>query len=122
MGRHEGVDNHFSAAVPGADGRITGDRFLINPFGWHWSEITASSLVLCDADGTVLEGEETVEATAFCIHSRIHVNNPEAAVVLHNHQPYAPALTLLQAGRLAMVEQNAQIGRASCRERVCQYV
>src|SRR3546814_15493107 len=78
MGRHEGVDNHFSAAVPGADGRITGDRFLINPFGWHWSEITASSLVLCDADGTVLEGEETVEATAFCIHSRIHVNNPEA--------------------------------------------
>src|SRR3546814_187397 len=107
MGLHEGVDNHFSAAVPGADGRITGDRFLINPFGWHWSEITASSLVLCDADGTVLEGEETVEATAFCIHSRIHVNNPEAAVVLHTHQPYATALTLLQGGRLEMVEQNA---------------
>ena len=107
MGLNEGVDNHFSAAVPEPDGTIRGDRFLINPFGWHWSEITASSLVLCDADGTVLEGDETVEATAFCIHSRIHVNHPSAAVVLHTHQPYATALTLLEGGRLEMVEQNA---------------
>ena len=107
MGLNEGVDNHFSAAVPEADGTIRGDKFLINPFGWHWSEITASSLVLCDAEGTVLEGSETVEATAFCIHSRIHVNHPSAAVVLHTHQPYATALTLIEGGRLEMVEQNA---------------
>ncbi|MFX4224005.1 MAG: aldolase [Thalassobaculum sp.] len=107
MGLNEGVDNHFSAAVPEPDGTIKGDKFLINPFGWHWSEITASSLVLCDVDGTVLEGSETVEATAFCIHSRIHINHPNAAVVLHTHQPYATALTLLEGGRLEMVEQNA---------------
>ena len=107
MGLNEGVDNHFSAAVPEPDGSIKGDKFLINPFGWHWSEITASSLVLCDVDGTVLEGSETVEATAFCIHSRIHINHPNAAVVLHTHQPYATAISLLQGGRLEMVEQNA---------------
>lgn len=107
MGLNEGVDNHFSAAVPEPDGTIKGDRFLINPFGWHWSEITASSLVLCDVDGNVLEGSETVEATAFCIHSRIHIKHPSAAVVLHTHQPYATALTLLEGGRLEMVEQNA---------------
>ncbi len=107
MGLNEGVDNHFSAAVPEADGAIRGDKFLINPFGWHWSEITASSLVLCDAEGTVLEGTETVETTAFCIHSRIHVNHPSAAVVLHTHQPFATALSLIEGGRLEMVEQNA---------------
>lgn len=107
MGLNEGVDNHFSAAVPEPDGSIRGDKFLINPFGWHWSEITASSLVLCDVEGTVLEGSETVEATAFCIHSRIHIKHPSAAVVLHTHQPYATALTLLEGGRLEMVEQNA---------------
>ena len=45
LGLSEGVDNHFSMAVPGNDGEIQGDRFLINPYGWHWSEITASSLV-----------------------------------------------------------------------------
>ena len=61
LGMNEGVDNHFSVAVPDADGRTRGDRFLINPYGWHWSEITASSLCLCDADGHVLEGEGPVE-------------------------------------------------------------
>ena len=107
LGLSEGVDNHFSMAVPDKDGRIRGDRFLINPYGWHWSEITASSLVLADAEGNVLEGENTVEDTAFFIHSRIHVNVPSATVVLHNHMPYTTALTLLENGRLEMCEQNA---------------
>ena len=31
LGMNEGVDNHFSVAVPDADGRTRGDRFLINP-------------------------------------------------------------------------------------------
>ena len=107
LGLSEGVDNHFSMAVPDEDGRVRGDRFLINPYGWHWSEITASSLVLADVDGNVLEGENTVEDTAFFIHSRIHVNVPSATVVLHNHMPYTTALTLLENGRLEMCEQNA---------------
>ena len=55
----------------------------------------------------MLEGKNTVEETAFFIHSRIHVNVPSATVVLHNHMPYATALTLLENGRLEMCEQNA---------------
>ena len=54
LGLSEGVDNHFSMAVPGPNGKVQGDRFLINPYGWHWSEITASSLVLADDKGNVL--------------------------------------------------------------------
>lgn len=107
LGLHEGVDNHFSAAVPDDDGIVRGERFLINPYGWHWSEITASSLVLCDAAGNVLEGKNTVEASAFCIHAPLHRLVPNAAVVLHTHMPYATALTLLENGRLQMCEQNA---------------
>jgi ribulose-5-phosphate 4-epimerase/fuculose-1-phosphate aldolase len=101
------VDNHFSVAVADASGEIRGDRFLINPHGWHWSEITASSLVLCDAEGAVLEGENSVEDTAFYIHSRIHLKVPSARVVLHTHQPYTTALTLLDGVQLEMCEQNA---------------
>jgi ribulose-5-phosphate 4-epimerase/fuculose-1-phosphate aldolase len=104
---NEGVDNHFSLAVPDDDGVVRGNRFLINPFGWHWSEITASSLVLCDDEGKVLEGDNAVEDTAFFIHSRIHINVPNAAAVLHTHMPYATALTLIEDGRLEMCEQNA---------------
>ncbi len=104
---HEGVDNHFSISVADVDGVHRGNRFLINPYGWHWSEITASSLVLCDADGTVLEGEETVEDTALFIHSRVHIGAPGAVVALHTHMPFTTAITLRENGRLAMCEQNA---------------
>lgn len=104
---HEGVDNHFSLAVPDEDGVVRGNRFLINPHGWHWSEITASSLVLCDEKGTVLEGDNFVEDTAFYIHSRVHVGVPHATCVLHTHMPYATSITLLEGGRLEMMEQNA---------------
>ena len=107
LGLSEGVDNHFSLAIPDDDGVIRGKRFLINPYGWHWSEVTASSLVLCDEDGNVLEGDNRVETTAFCIHSRIHVNIPGAVVVLHTHMPYATSLTLLEDPELRMCEQNA---------------
>ena len=107
LGLHEGVCNHFSLAAADEDGAVRGDQFLINPYGWHWSEITASSLVLCDAQGNVLEGENTVEPTAFFIHSRVHLKAPQATCVMHTHMPYATALTLRRDGRLAMCEQNA---------------
>jgi ribulose-5-phosphate 4-epimerase/fuculose-1-phosphate aldolase len=101
MDLHEGVCNHFTLML--ADGK----RFLLNRYGLHWSEVSASNLLVLDAEGNVLEGEGEFEKTAFYIHSRIHLANPLAACVLHTHMPYATALTLLENGRLAMVEQNA---------------
>ncbi len=98
---HEGVCNHFSAMLP------DGKRFLLNRYGLHWSEVSASNLLALDAAGKVLEGEGEYEKTAFYIHARIHVANPRATCVLHTHMPYATALTLLEGGRLEMVEQNA---------------
>ncbi|MBL8705165.1 MAG: aldolase [Rhodospirillales bacterium] len=97
---HEGICNHFSLALPG-------DRFLINPWGWHWSEITASSLVLCDRDGKVLEGEQEVEPTAMFIHARVHQKAPHARCVMHTHMPNALALCMVEGARLEMTEQNA---------------
>ncbi|MDH4324581.1 MAG: aldolase [Betaproteobacteria bacterium] len=101
MDLHEGVCNHFTLMLP--DGR----RFLLNAYGLHWSEVTASNLLVLDAEGNVLAGEGEAEKTAFFIHSRIHLANPRAVCVLHTHMPYATALTLTEPGRLEMVEQNA---------------
>src|ERR671919_1213869 len=98
---HEGVCNHFSVMLP------DGKRFLLNRYGLHWSEVSASNLLALDADGNVLAGEGEFEKTAFYIHSRIHLAHPRATCVLHTHMPYATALTLLEGGRLEMVEQNA---------------
>ena len=107
LGLHEGVCNHFSLAVAGEDGLVRGDRFLINPYGIHWSEMTASDILLCDQGGNVLEGRHKVEPTAFFIHSGIHLKAPQATCVLHTHMPYTTALTLREGGRLQMCEQNA---------------
>ena len=101
MDLHEGVCNHFTLMLP------DGKRFLLNAYGLHWSEVTASNLLALDDKGNVLEGEGEAERTAFTIHSRIHLANPKAACVLHTHMPYATALTLTEPGRLEMVEQNA---------------
>jgi ribulose-5-phosphate 4-epimerase/fuculose-1-phosphate aldolase len=101
MDLHEGVCNHFSVMLP------DGKRFLLNRYGLHWSEVTASNLLALDAEGRILEGEGEFEKTAFYIHSRIHLANPRATCVLHTHMPYATSLTLLEGGRLEMVEQNA---------------
>ncbi len=102
FGLHEGIDNHFSYAVPGM-----ADRFLLNPYGVHWSQVKASDLLLVDKDGHIVEGDGKAETTAFCIHSRIHLRNPRANAVLHTHMPYATALTAIEDGRLEPVNQNS---------------
>lgn len=101
LGMHEGICNHFSLMLPGAD------CFLLNPYGRHWAEIRASDLLVVDDNGKVLEGEGEAEDTAFYIHSRIHRANPRATCVLHTHMPYATALTMIEDGALAWAAQTA---------------
>ncbi|WP_119272326.1 aldolase [Taklimakanibacter deserti] len=102
FGYHEGICNHFSLMVPGDE-----HRFLVNPYGLHWSEIRASDLVLVNERGEKLEGDGEVEESAFWIHSRIHIAHPAGAAVLHSHMPYATALTWLEDMTLEMAGQNA---------------
>src|SRR6185436_19871818 len=49
LGGTEAIFNHITLRVPGPE-----VRFLINPFGLHYSEVTASNLVLIDIDGNPL--------------------------------------------------------------------
>lgn len=91
---HEGIANHFSAILP------DGEHFLVNPFGLHFAEITASSLLICDFNGTVVQGTGAPAASAHHIHAPIHRLVPRARVLMHTHQPYATAIAMLQGGRL----------------------
>src|SRR5260370_9212230 len=49
LGWTEMIFNHITLRVPGPE-----VRFLINPFGLHYREITASNLVLIDIRGQPL--------------------------------------------------------------------
>lgn len=101
-GLSEGVCNHLTLLVPGHT-----DRFLLIPFGTHWSEVRASDLLIVDLDGRVLEGKGVAEDTAFFIHARLHRAKPEWACVMHTHMPYTLALNLIDGSRLEPVNQNA---------------
>jgi len=97
----EGIDNHFTVTVPGRD-----DRYLILPFGLHWSEARASDMIVFDESGATLEGDGVVELSAQCIHAPIH-RITGARVVLHTHQTWAVALNMLKDNRLLPASQTA---------------
>jgi ribulose-5-phosphate 4-epimerase/fuculose-1-phosphate aldolase len=97
----EGIDNHFTVTVPGRD-----DRYLILPFGLHWSEARASDMIVWDESGATIEGECVCELSAQCIHAPIH-RVTGARVVLHTHQTWALALNMLRNNRLLPANQTA---------------
>src|SRR4029450_11989369 len=97
----EGIDNHCTVTVPGRE-----DRYLILPFGLHWSEARASDMIVFDESGATLEGEGVVELSAQCIHAPIH-RITGVRVVLHTHQAWALALNMLKNNRLLPANQTA---------------
>jgi ribulose-5-phosphate 4-epimerase/fuculose-1-phosphate aldolase len=102
FGFNEGIDNHLTLLVPGHQ-----DRFLLAPFGMHWSEVKASDFMVVDFNGRVLSGQGAVEDTAFYIHQPVHRLSPQGQCVLHTHMPYATALCMLENPRLEMAVQTA---------------
>ena len=95
FGLEEGICNHFSAMVPGRD-----DLFLVNPYGLMFREVTASSILVCDFEGNVVDGEGQPEATAFFIHARLHKQLPRARAAFHTHMPYSTALSMVEGDPL----------------------
>ncbi|MGC1522911.1 MAG: aldolase [Steroidobacteraceae bacterium] len=102
FGLNEGIDNHMTVLVPGH-----ADRFLLAPFGRHWSEVKASDFLVVDFDGRILSGQGLVEDTALYIHQPVHRLSPQGRCVLHTHMPYATALNMLENPRLEMAVQTA---------------
>ena len=102
LGLSEGICNHFSVVVPGHD-----DLMLVNPYGYAFSEVTASRLLICDFHGNVVAGEGVPEATAFYIHARVHLNKPRARAAFHTHMPNATALAMLEGPPLVWAGQTA---------------
>jgi len=99
---HEGIANHFSVAVSD-----DGKRFLMNPYGIHWSKIRASDLRELNAENPPEDVGETVDPTAMAIHGALHRSLPQARCILHLHSRYATALSCLKDPSLPPVDQNS---------------
>jgi ribulose-5-phosphate 4-epimerase/fuculose-1-phosphate aldolase len=104
-GWNEQIGNHNSLMLP-ASGPGAPPLFLINPRGYLFQELTASSLIVCDLDGRVVRGTGELRKVAFHIHARIHLQQPAATCVLHVHPQYLTSLALLDKPDLVLAHHN----------------
>jgi ribulose-5-phosphate 4-epimerase/fuculose-1-phosphate aldolase len=102
LNMHEAVANHFSLAV-----NDDGSQFLMNPNQVHFSLITASSLLLLDAnDPKTMDRPDAPDPTAWGLHGAIHRRLPHARCVMHVHSIYSTVLASLADSRLPPIDQN----------------
>jgi ribulose-5-phosphate 4-epimerase/fuculose-1-phosphate aldolase len=90
------IFTHISVRCPDEGGKA---RFLINPYGVFFDEMTATSLLKIDVDGNkVEESPYFANAAGFTIHSALHMARDDAHAVLHLHSPYGVAVSAQQGG------------------------
>ena len=102
FGFSEGIDNHLTLSLPEED-----DKYLLIPYGLHWSEVKASSLLVVDGEGKKISGKGYAEPSAFLIHGEVHAASSKNKCVMHTHMESALAITMQDKGRLLMADQNA---------------
>ena len=96
------IFTHISARVPGPE-----HHFLINPYGWMFEEITASSLVKVDLEGRkVMPSDYDINPAGFVIHSAIHAARQDALCVMHTHTPNGVAVSAQKNGLLPISQQS----------------
>ena len=104
------IFTHISARVPGSH-----EHFLLNPFGWMFDEITASSLVKVDVHGNIVSPTpHRIHPAGFVIHSAVHQARPDALCVMHSHTRAGMAVSMMKCGLLPL-SQHAMLfeGRVS---------
>ena len=104
-GMSDMMANHISARVPGEPG-----AFLINAYGMLYEEITASSLIKVDHDGTIISAPDFgqlrygVNRAGFVIHSAVHNARSDVDCVIHVHTAATMAISALECGLLPITQ------------------
>ncbi|MEO7337993.1 MAG: class II aldolase/adducin family protein [Caldimonas sp.] len=94
LGWTEMIFNHITLRVAGPE-----PHFLINPYGLHYSEVTARNLVKIDIRGNVIgESAYPVNPAGFVIHGAIHEHRPDAHCVIHTHTTAGIAVACKKEG------------------------
>lgn len=97
LGWTEVIFNHITVRVP--HGNDATPHYLINPFGLHYSEVTASNLIKIDVTGQAISAtEHPVNVAGFVIHSAIHGARPDAHCIMHVHTTAGCAVACKESG------------------------
>ncbi|SEN91079.1 L-ribulose-5-phosphate 4-epimerase [Actinacidiphila rubida] len=75
---------NVSARVPGAD------LFVIKPSGVDYDRLTPGAMIVCDLDGTVVDGELSPSSDT-AAHAYVYRHLPDVGGVVHTHSTYASA-------------------------------
>jgi L-ribulose-5-phosphate 4-epimerase len=75
---------NVSARVPGRD------LLVIKPSGVTYDELSADTMVVCDLDGVLVEGEHAPSSDT-AAHAYVYRHMPEVGGVVHTHSTYATA-------------------------------
>jgi L-ribulose-5-phosphate 4-epimerase len=75
---------NISARVPGEE------LFVIKPSGVSYDELTPESMIVCDLDGTVVDGAHSPSSDT-AAHAYVYRAMPEVGGIVHTHSTYATA-------------------------------
>lgn len=78
------TSGNVSARVPGED------LMVIKPSGVSYDDLTAEAMVVCDLDGTLVEGDYSPSSDT-AAHAYVYRHMPDVGGVVHTHSAYATA-------------------------------
>ena len=111
LGWDDMIYGHITARVPGHDNQI-----LINPYGLHYTEVTAGNLLKIDTSGNVIDQGSTkfpFQPIGYTIHSALHTSRPDLGCVLHIHSREGIALSAAVSKIQAVCQANVELGQVS---------
>ncbi|CAF1407856.1 unnamed protein product [Adineta steineri] len=103
--------NHISARVNNST-----EQFLIKPIGLAFHEITGSSLVKIDSNGSIIDPGSTtfgVNALSFSLYSFIYKHRPDINCIIHVQTPTVTAISAMKCGLLGLCQEALICGQAT---------
>lgn len=102
FGMSDLIYNHITARIPGTDHEI-----LINPYGYMYEEITASSLIKINLAGDILDNphqDHGINEAGYVIHSAVHGARHDVGCVIHTHSRAGMAISAIKDGLLPLTQ------------------
>jgi ribulose-5-phosphate 4-epimerase/fuculose-1-phosphate aldolase len=94
FGWTEMIFNHMSVRLPGTE-----KRYLVNPFGLNYNEVTPDNLLTVDVSGELIgTSPYKPNPAGFALHGALHSAREDLHCIIHSHTTPISAVVNKQAG------------------------